>query len=712
MKRVVCSVAFIAAIAAATVCVKSSAQDSADKVEKILTRLEEPGADVWAAARELTDLGKGALDDIRKGLQRVNPMPRIAIAKVLYDAEFKDEALEVLGKITGGTKTAAPRRLAADMAASLAGNDKTLQPKQKRTIADAFKAQALEIDDEAVKVALWRGNWLLTEGIEPKRAIREILNKKEQARDIKDDAALALAEMDAFLWAKEHLKELAKDPGDRGRLARAYLRINVLTEEMARPKENGGKYDYKLLDEIIDKLKTFYYDPSKIDEAKLIEAAARGMMGSLDPYTIYYDEKAIDDLKKEGLEAHYGGIGARVVMRKNKEGVAWLTITEPIFSGPAYRSGLRSNDIISDIEGTSSANKEVSDLVRILRGKPGTPVTIKVYRRGWAKEKEFKIVREEIQLESTMTRMLPGSIGYIKYTTFGDLDDELKLKGHNIETDLKDLMTKGMKAFILDLRGNGGGYLRTAKRIASLFLPKDAVIVTTREAGKEKDKYVADGGKIYDGPMVVLVDDGSASASEILAGALRDHGRAVLIGEKTFGKGSVQDLKPLDVSGGKTAARITIAKWFLPKGSTVEADEPKAGGIKPDIAIPFPERDLWKESEFEKLRADGKVEEYVAKAFAANRDLFIQLADCDNGDFAKYPGLDTLYDALGTKLSKNEVRELTRDYVRNKVQDDQGKALYLDFQSDIQLQGAIKESCKKANIDPSTIKEYGVFAQK
>jgi carboxyl-terminal processing protease len=694
--------------AVAGLALRSSAQDASEKVVKILDRLEEPGADVWAGSRDLAALGRGALDEMRKGLTRANPFPRIAVGKVLYEFDFKEEALEVLGKVLSGSKTPAARKVAADVATSLAGTDKKLPAKERRAIADSFKAQAAEVEDDIVKVALWRGHWLLTEGIEPKRAIRELLGKKDQARDVKDEAALALAEMDAFLWAKEHLKTLALDAGEKGRLARAYLRINTLTDEMSRPKEGGSKY--ALLDEIIEKLRTFYHDPAKIDENKLIEAGARGMLGSLDPYTMYLDEAAIKQLKEEDLQGHYGGIGARVAMRKNKEGVSWLTITEPIFSGPAYRAGLRSHDIIADVEGTSTANKEVSDMVRILRGKPGTDVKIKVFRRGWTKEKEYVIKREEVQLETTMARMLPGQIGYIKYTTFGDLDDDLKLKGHNVETYLKDMMDQGMKALILDLRNNSGGYLRTAKRIAGLFLPKDTLLTTTREAGREKDVYKAEGNKVYDGPMVVLTDDGSASASEILSGALRDHGRALLVGEKTFGKGSVQDLKYLKTFDEKAAARITIAKWFLPKGASVEADDPKNSGIKPDLEVKLPERDLWKDAEFDKLRADGKVEEYVTKNFGQNRDLFRQLAETDLGDPSKYPGFDSLFDSLGTRLSKGEVRELLRDYVRNKVQDDQGKALNLDFQTDVQLQAAIRESAKKAQIDVKGIKEYEAFA--
>ncbi|MBI2901350.1 MAG: S41 family peptidase, partial [Planctomycetes bacterium] len=518
----------------------------------------------------------------------------------------------------------------------------------------------------------------------------------------------ALAEMGAFSGIKAHLKELEKEPGERGRLARAYLKLCELTDQLERElanKTSGAKYDYRLLDEVIEALKANYHDPAKIDEAKLIESAARGICGSLDPYTSYYDEKTIEILKKEELGGKYGGIGARVAMRKDKSGNSWLTITEPIYSGPAYRNGLRSNDMIVEIEGESTANREVDELVRRLRGQPGTKVTFKVLRRGWQKEREYSIAREEIQLETTQHRMLPGRIGYVKLTTFGEQDIDL------VENAVRELKDQGMKALVFDLRGNSGGYLKTAIKIASYFLERGQVVVSTRSRGEERDKRTADGNKITDAPVFMLVDDGSASASEILAGALRDHGRAVLIGEKTYGKGSVQDLKYLKTTDEKTAVRVTIAKWFLPKGQSVEKDTHKESGIEPDIKAAAPERDLWKEAEFERLRSGDLLDGYLKEHYDKDRDLFKKLAESDGNDCARYPGFDALYDSLKTRASKDEVREVLREYVRRRVQDEAGKPLYFDFQTDVVLQRAILESCKKASIDPKSVKEYESFAK-
>jgi C-terminal peptidase prc len=236
-------------------------------------------------------------------------------------------------------------------------------------------------------------------------------------------------------------------------------------------------------------------------------------------------------------------------MRRNQAGVLWLTISEPIFSGPAYRAGLRSNDIITSVEGEDTANRDQDELVKRLRGKPGTPAKIKVYRRGWKEAKEFVINREEVQLETTMSEMLPGDIGYVNYTTFGLLAAELALKKSNIETHIDALAEQGMKALVLDLRFNSGGYLSTARQIAGMFLEDKQVILTTRSRGREVEKHLADSRnrvkvKV---PTVVLVNEFSASASEILAGALQHYKRAILVGERTYGKGSVQEVQEIQL---------------------------------------------------------------------------------------------------------------------------------------------------------------------
>jgi carboxyl-terminal processing protease len=683
------------------------AQDLQDKVDKIFDRIEESrGAGLWAGIRELEELGRGSVDNVRKGLTRADGFVRIAAAKILYANEKREEALDALYKVVGG-KNPAAKRSAADLIASLVGTDRSLGAAERRAIAGNLERQAADTDDPVAQVSLWRALWNLSPAnIKPIRELRRIHESAER-RDVKEEAALALAEMDRFDEVRTTLKELAVEPSDRGRMARAYLKLKELSDDISKraaaPAAGPqGKYDFKLLEEAIDQLKQYYYDDSKVSAEKLVEAAVRGACASLDPYTMYMDEKMIEELKKEALEMLYGGIGARVSMRKDKAGRAWLTIEEPIFSGPAYKAGLRSNDTIVEVEGESTAGRDLGELVRKLRGKPGTPVKFKVLRRGWTKEKEYTIVREEIRLESTTHRMLPGEIGYVRLATFGDKDIDL------VEKAVKDM--PDMKALVFDLRGNTGGYLRTAHRIASYFLDRGQPVVSTISRGKEQDKRLADGNKLTDVPLVILVDEGSASASEILAGSLQDHKRAVLVGEKTFGKGSVQDLKPLKTTEEKSAIKVTIAKWLLPSGRSVEKDKPADSGIQPDVKAAPPEQDFWKLAEFERLRAGDELDKYLKEI--EDMKLFERLAESDNADPSAYPNFDAFYESLKTKASKDEVRELAREQIRKRVQDHRGKPLYIDFQTDHVLQRGILEACRLGKVDAKGIKEYGTFAKK
>src|SRR5258706_1406983 len=354
------------------------AQDTQDKIDKIFDKIEESrGTALWQGIRDLEDLGRGSTEGVRKGLTRADAYVRIAAAKVLYSQEQRDEALEALGKVMSG-KNVHAKKVAADMAASLVGSDRNLAGPERQKIAASFERQAGESDDALTQVSLWRAVYNLSKTMKPVRQVRTILSGAGDRREVKEEAALALAEMDRFVDAKPALLDLAKEPSERGRMAKAYLKVNELTEDINRKPPSAVKYDFKQLEEAIDLLKQNYWDESKIVQDKLIEAAVRGACSSLDPYTVYMDEAAIKELKEEGLGGRYGGIGARDSMRKDKAGRQWLTIEEPIFSGPAYRNGLRSGDTITEVEGETTVNGVLSDMVKKLRGKINTEAKFKV----------------------------------------------------------------------------------------------------------------------------------------------------------------------------------------------------------------------------------------------------------------------------------------------------------------------------------------------
>jgi carboxyl-terminal processing protease len=715
----------VSAAAALLIFSQISAQDFSEKVEKIFNSIEESkGKNVWTAMKDLEDLGRGALEDVRGGLRRADPFVRMAAAKYLYVNDFKDESLDTLLKLASESKDMDARRSAASLITGLVKGDASVDSKKKKEISDKIASGARETADDSVKVHLWLATYNLTSTLEAKRKLQEIW-EKAAVKDVKDDCSLALAEMDSFhtRGLKDHLKTLAQEPSPTGRLAKAYLELNKLTEQINRalddrPKgqdeggaKNGGdqsKYDFKLLTEILDLLHANYRDPKRVEKEykKMMENAAKAMTGTLDLYTTYLDPEEYEKLTKEDLGGQYGGIGARVSMRKDRNGNAWLTIEEPIFSGPAYRAGLRSNDKIIEIEGVSTANQDLQDLVRRLRGKPGTPAKIKVVSIRWEKPKEMQIVREQVQLETVQHQLLPGDIGYIKLVTFG-MDEDQKIRDA-----IRDLQSKGAKALILDLRGNSGGYLDTSVNIANLFVEKGKTIVSIEAQNQNTPKQVhkTRREKETDLPLVTLVDGGSASASEILSGALRDLKRSKLVGEKTYGKGSVQRSYKLDTMDQKAAVKITIARWYLPSGESVEKDEHKDSGIEPTIKVTLPDPDVFKAREFERLRANPKLEAYVKGQWANNKELFYKLADADNFDTKQYPGFDELLKSLDTRASADELRELLREYIRKAVQDDRAKEYACDFQTDNQLQRAIIEVANEAKIDVKSVPAYKILS--
>jgi carboxyl-terminal processing protease len=691
-----------------------------EKVDKIFNSIEESkGKNLWTAIKELEDLGRGVVEEVRGGLRRADPFVRIAAAKYLYSQDFRDEALDVLLKTGADSKDPEARRSAASLVGGLAKGDASLEPKRKKEIGDKIAQSARDAVDESVRVQLWLAAYHLTGTLEAKRKLQEIW-EKAQSKETKDDCGLALAEMDAFLvrGLKDHLKTLALEPSANGRLAKAYLELNSLSEQLQRTMEQRpkdpdqdpgpGKYDFRLLTEILDMLNQQYRDPKRVQKEynKMMENAAKALTTTLDPYTTYLDPEEYKKLTEEDLGGVYGGIGARVSMRKDRNGNSWLTIEEPIFSGPAYKIGLRSNDKIIEVEGQSTANQDLQELVKKLRGKPGTDVKIKVMSIRWDKPKDYTITRGQVKMETVQHLMLPGGIGYIKLVTFGMNEDDL------IRQAIEALKGRGAKALILDLRGNTGGYLETSVNIANLFVERDKTIVSIEAPNPNTPKQVhrTRREKETDMPLAVLVDGGSASASEILSGALRDHKRAKLIGEKTFGKGSVQRTYKLASSGEKAAVKITIARWYLPSGESVEKDEVKESGIEPNIKVVLPDRDVFKEREFERLRASPALEKYVKDHWASNKELFHKLSEADNGDSSNYPDFQELHKSLDTRATKDELRELVREYIRKAVQDDKAKEFACDFQTDIQLQRAILEVAQEASIDVKGVPEYKILS--
>ncbi len=332
----------------------------------------------------------------------------------------------------------------------------------------------------------------------------------------------------------------------------------------------------KVIVDVMELIKENYVD--EIDSQKLIYGAAAGMVRELDDFSQFMEPDVYTRVKSD-TEGEFGGIGIRVDLREG-----WLTVVTPLPNTPAYRAQMYPGDKIIKIEGESTKDMIIDDAIKKLRGVPGTKVNITIAREPEEKgadwiNKDLTLVRELIKTENIKSRVLDGKIGYIKTIEF---------TGHVVEDftkALEDLKKQGIEALIIDLRYDPGGLLSASVDISKLFLDNNKMIVFTkgRKPGNYQEFRAGSQAPYADMPLVILVNRYSASASEIVAGAMQDNKRAIIIGERTYGKASVQSMIPLS---DKSALRLTIARYYTPSGRSIHRDEKKeTGGITPDMEV-------------------------------------------------------------------------------------------------------------------------------
>lgn len=326
--------------------------------------------------------------------------------------------------------------------------------------------------------------------------------------------------------------------------------------------------DFSLFWDVWEKLKDKYVDKEKLETKEMFYGSIKGLVKSLDdPYTFFLTPEE-NEKSKEGLEGKFEGIGAQLGLKDGQ-----IVIVAPLKNSPAEKAGVIASDIILAVDGESTENWTLSEAVSNIRGPKGSKVTLTLFRG--ESEFEVEITRGEIKVPSVELE-LEKDVAIIKLIQFGDATpDEWDKKIDQVVSLLKEGKIKGA---VLDLRDNPGGYLQGAVYVATEFLPRGKMIVTQEYLESPPDQYkVQRLGKLLDIPLIVLINQGSASASEIVAGALRDHQRAKLVGEKTFGKGSIQEA--LDLKGG-AGLHVTIAKWVLPAGDWINGK-----GVEPEIKV-------------------------------------------------------------------------------------------------------------------------------
>ena len=357
----------------------------------------------------------------------------------------------------------------------------------------------------------------------------------------------------------------------------------------AEPAGEDSPYEmYTLFSKVVEQVRANYVDGEKSTYEDLIYGALKGMLQSLDPHSQFMDEEAFTAMK-EDTAGKFGGLGITIGVKDNV-----LTVIAPMEDTPAFRAGLLSGDKIIEIDGDSTDGLALEDAVKKLRGDPGTEVKIKIFRPKTQLVKEFTLERAIINVPSIKdARMLDGGIGYVRMLQFGESTAD------DLQAELDKLEGQGLRAFVLDLRSNPGGLLTSAVDVSQKFLKRGDLIVFTRGRDNRMERsYRARARDTFPNvPMVVLINGYSASASEIVAGALQDNRRAVLVGEKSFGKGSVQSVLPQD---GGTAIRLTTAKYYTPSERVIHEV-----GIEPDVVVPMSVEN-WRNILLSRNRAEEK----------------------------------------------------------------------------------------------------------
>jgi carboxyl-terminal processing protease len=695
-------------------------------------------------------------DAIVQSVDKLGEKGRLAAAVALLglreDTLYGKDVLQVLKPVSESKDDAVRAAAMALLGEESHYNTKILPDVRK--IVDANCKDELVAPLVRIEAALALWNVGTNEQRETaKQTLTQFLQSGD--RDLKIRGALALAELNTSggdAWSV--LREIRDEPTDAGRRARLYLKREeerrefesmlgkLAQQRLADPRPaDAGDSSYRILEELKKRVRAQHIHGMQVTDAEMIENAAKGMLSGLDPHSTFFTS---DEFKRFffDLNREYGGIGAFVNFDQDGD----FAIVRPIYSGPAYSIGLRSGDKILEVDGWETSGHTSDEIIARLKGRPETRVVLKVFRPGWQEAQELPIVRQQIHVPAVNFAMVPGEIGYIEMINFSS-----KL-GEELDRAIATLAEQGAKGLVLDVRNNTGGFLTEARDVVEKFVSGRKLVVYTEGPAEDRRDYYTSprSRKVCDLPMAVLTNDFSASASEIVAGALQDLDRAVIVGERTYGKGSVQTMMRLASDPGEeyedlnkddvwqegepyedrnqngrfdvgAHIKLTVAKYFLPSGRCPHKEFDKEGrivdpawGVIPDHVVDLLENkpeDAWKNAAVFALLKKGVFKEYVKKHLPSHKELFQELAEGDDGEPSRYPDFDAFYAGLETKLDKNDVRKWIRYEVRDQVSDLR-KAVYPgqralgDPQEDAQLQEAVRQLLKKRGEDIRTIAAY------
>lgn len=427
------------------------------------------------------------------------------------------------------------------------------------------------------------------------------------------------------------------------------------------PSEQADQSEQKMLDEQVLKQFAMFSDVftriqkeyvGEVENKELFYGAIQGMLNRLDPYSQFYSPEKYEKFQTRN-RGTFGGLGIVISIRQNR-----LTVISPIEDTPAYKAGILAGDHISKIEEESTVNMSLSDAVELLRGKPGTKVTITIVREGVDEPFEVTITRDIIKIQSVKHAIIYDNIGYIRIAQF------IKNTEKSVDKAFNEFDQKEVKGIILDLRNNPGGLLSSAVEVASDFLEQDKLVVYTKGRKKREDFQVKSGSTQKEYPLVVLVNQGSASGSEIVAGAIKDHRRGIIMGTPTFGKASVQKIRKLPDG---SAIKLTIAHYYTPNGTNIHEV-----GIRPDIELPqFTSAEI---KMFNKLKTNERLDSFLEDEGESVLSELEKAEDNRNYEepndlLTKYQGLIDELEEDGIVLSNDLIKYALASKTKSKVDD-------------------------------------------
>ncbi|SFR60778.1 carboxyl-terminal processing protease [Thiomicrospira sp. ALE5] len=397
---------------------------------------------------------------------------------------------------------------------------------------------------------------------------------------------------------------------------------SVMADRQANSASSLPLEELRAFVEVYDRISTGYYEP--IENEKMLENAIRGMLTNLDPHSDFLPKESFERVE-ESTRGEFGGLGMEVGMEDGA-----VRVVAPIDDTPAQRAGVRSGDIIIKLDDTSLQGMSLTEAVKMMRGEPGSKITLTVIRSGEAEPIEFELTRAIIKVRSVRERLLESDLGYVRISQFQTRT------GEDLNRAVRELEKENngpLAGLVLDLRNNPGGVLSASVDVSNAFLNEGLIVYTEGRLQNSKMRFEAKRGDLMNGkPIVVLVNEGSASASEIVAGALQDHERALIVGRDTFGKGSVQSILPLNNG---SAIKLTTALYFTPDGRSIQAS-----GIKPDIEIDLVKVERVNEERRREKDLDGHINQDGADA--SEQERLDEIADLLSEDYELYEGLNLL----------------------------------------------------------------------